>query len=232
MTLVAGFRCRNSGVLLCADREENDGISKREVDKISRILHAQGYVFIAGAGVTSILLKFHEAVEKALNGTVDLQGQHVRILEDSLSSVLPAYYPNDQWNGVIAPIIVVAFHIGDIAPLMYRTDGSSVLIKENLYTAAGSGKPICDYLTDRLYQHGIDKASLGAMAAFILREAEESVHGVGLGANMVFIHEGDRALQYIEKDYVKDIQAKLPSLGDMIWPHWKAHVMVPGWLEG
>ena len=35
MTLVAAFRARENGILLCADREETDGwLQKRSVDKI------------------------------------------------------------------------------------------------------------------------------------------------------------------------------------------------------
>jgi len=230
MTLVAGFRCKNNGVLLCADREENDGISKREVDKISRILHPQGYVFIAGAGASSVLSKFHGAVERAINDKIDLKTQHVRIFEKALEWVF-ATYVKDEWNDAISVVVVVAFHQGDLAPLMYGSD-KAIITQQTFYISAGSGKPIADYLSDRLYQHGLDKASLGAMAAFILREAEESTLGVGLGADMVFIHEGNRSLQYIGKDSVREIQAKLPNLGEMIWPHWKEHVKVPDWLEG
>jgi hypothetical protein len=37
MTLAAAFRCQNGGILLCADREENDGVTKRQIDKIYHI---------------------------------------------------------------------------------------------------------------------------------------------------------------------------------------------------
>jgi len=37
VTLVAAFRSGNGGILLCADREENEGYAKREVDKIYHI---------------------------------------------------------------------------------------------------------------------------------------------------------------------------------------------------
>lgn len=41
MTLIAGFRANKGGILLGADREENDGFSKREVGKISRVSNLQ-----------------------------------------------------------------------------------------------------------------------------------------------------------------------------------------------
>jgi hypothetical protein len=55
MTLIAAFRAREGGVLLCADREENDGFSKREVEKISRLSLLQCQMFIAGAGYAPII---------------------------------------------------------------------------------------------------------------------------------------------------------------------------------
>jgi hypothetical protein len=37
MTLVAAFRCSSGAIMLLADREENDVITRREVDKIYKI---------------------------------------------------------------------------------------------------------------------------------------------------------------------------------------------------
>ena len=68
------------------------------------------------------------------------------------------------------------------------------------------------------------------MAAFILREAEASTSGVGLGADMVFIHDGDRTLQFIDSDTVKQIQEGIPNLADAIYAFWKDHATVPAWL--
>ena len=78
--------------------------------------------------------------------------------------------------------------------MLYRTEAAA-LIPEPYFYAVGSGKPVADYLADRLYEHGrLGKRDLVILAAFILREAGESSIGVGMGANMVFINEGDKAM--------------------------------------
>src|SRR5271165_6867460 len=76
MTLIAAFRCRNNGVLLCADREINDGVSKREVEKIYRILLKGCEIFIAGAGtswdsITKAYAEIHESLHLAAEKGAD-----------------------------------------------------------------------------------------------------------------------------------------------------------------
>jgi hypothetical protein len=67
MTLVAAFRCRNDGILLCADREENDGYLKRDIDKIYRFPLSQYHVFITGAGASTIILRACEKIHQRLS---------------------------------------------------------------------------------------------------------------------------------------------------------------------
>ena len=228
MTLVAAFRCRSGGILLCADREENDGISKRAVEKIYRVRRERGSIFIAGAGPAGIISKFHEAVERAVDESVDLMTEHTRLIEESLESVYSKYVKSEYDR--IATAIVLAFNIPNSRPLLYGTEGT-MLLSGDPYVSAGSGKPIADYLVDRLYQPTMDKATVGCVAGFVLREAEESTHGVGLGADMLFIHPRDRTLEHIGPDLVKELQDRIPKLGEVIWPHWTANVTVPSWLS-
>jgi 20S proteasome alpha/beta subunit len=112
--------------------------------------------------------------------------------------------------------------------MLYRTDGETI-IEEPIYYSVGSGKPVADYLADRLYDFGpIDKRSLATIAAFILREAGESSIGVS-GGNMVFIHEGDKSIGYMSM-IVKEIQDGIPSLADAIHSYWPDHVKFPDWM--
>ena len=104
-------------------------------------------------------------------------------------------------------IVIVASRAPGIVPLLYRTEGD-VLIPEPIYTAHGSGKTISDYLADRLFEYDrLDKGMVGILAAFIFREAERSATGVGMGTDMVFIHEGNKKLHFITPDAAKEIEA-------------------------
>ena len=61
MTLVAAYRSAEGGVLLCADREENDGwLAKRSVDKIYPIHLLPCDFYLAGAGPTPAIVKTNE----------------------------------------------------------------------------------------------------------------------------------------------------------------------------
>jgi 20S proteasome alpha/beta subunit len=66
MTLIAGFRCSDGGVLLCADREQSDQSAKRQVDKIFRITTTQGTFLVAGAGRASIVDNAFMRLDSAL----------------------------------------------------------------------------------------------------------------------------------------------------------------------
>jgi 20S proteasome alpha/beta subunit len=233
MTLVNAFRCRNGGILLCADREENDGYNKREVDKIFRIRELHAFdVFIAGAGpggvITKSSVEIHQALLRKEYGGSDLINEHSQIIETSLKSI------HKQYSAHLKPypmnlLIVIAFRT-EHSPLLYRTE-LAMLIPEATYAACGTGKPISDYLSDRLYRQPLDKRALGVLAAFISREAEASASGVGFGMDMVFIQEDDRSFHFIPPNKVKELASSIPDLLGCITPCWKQSVEVPDWLD-
>ncbi len=237
MTLVVGFRCRSGGVLLCADREENDGYNKREVDKIYRIPCTQLQhcdVFLAGAGSGDFIRKaqarIHDRLVQAAEGGQDVFAEHQKLIESSLRDLHREYAKQLKESGGIWFVVVVAAFKSRLVPLMYATK-ESTLIPRPVYAACGTGQPIADYFADRLFEYDkMDKVTLGTLAAFILREAEASAAGVGLGNDMVFIHDGDGSLHFIPKDYVREIQEAIPKLEDAIFPCWRTHVKVPDWL--
>jgi hypothetical protein len=181
MTLIAAFRAREGGILLCADREENDGFSKREVEKISRLSLLQCQMFIAGAGYAPIIKKAQMACEEAISNAAkegaDLLSEHHDVLERALESTYARYVKNQ--NDEIELLIVMVPESEPRIPVLYRSH-SAMLVQESLYAAGGRGKFISDFLADRLYQHGIGKAQLLLLASFIFREAGQAVSGVGL----------------------------------------------------
>jgi len=236
MTLVAAFRCRQGGILLCADREENDGYARREVEKIYRVDGLPACeVFLAGTGPGNIIRLANEEIHLTLGtasaNRVNVMAEHRRLIEQAVAAIY-VRFGKVLKQEPMGMIIVVAPRAHGV-PLLYHTD-NAVLVPETYYAAYGSGKTVADYLSDRIYrphQHGgLDKGLIGVMAAFILREAEQSSAGVGLGFDMVFIHEGDKSLHFIPPDAAKEIEAGVPSLADAIYSYWKDHATVPEWL--
>lgn len=235
MTLVVAFRCSKGGILLCADREENDGYSRREVDKIYRFNFVHCQVFLAGAGPSGVVIKasadIYQALHKAEMDGVDVVQDHQDVIEAALRQFHKQYAANLK-AGYLDLIIVVAPLAQSRAPMIYRTE-LAMMVPEPFYCAYGSGKPICDYFADRLYEYGrLDKDSMKIMGAFILREAEKASAGVGLGNDMWFIHEGDKSVHLISKGVVKEIQDAIPSLAESLWADWKAKVQIPPHFAG
>lgn len=234
MTLVAGFRCRNNGILLCADRAETNDFQKRAVEKIYRIAGLLPCeVFLAGAGpsgvVTNAYTDIHEYLNHCVSSGADIVAEHKILFETVLKAIHERYADNLQECAMNLIIVVAPRTIGK-APKMYRTEGSMV-IPAPYYASIGSGKIIADYLADRLYEYGrLDRGYLAVLAAFILQEAENSSSGVGLGAEMIVIYDGENCLRSIPPDSVKEIQAGIPSLWDTVHSYWKEHATMPEWL--
>lgn len=228
MTLITAFRTRNNGILLCADREERDWYSKREVDKIHKLLLPPCEVFIAGAGRTGIIANACAEIFQALKEDVARQKNvltgHKGRIESALGSIHKRYVKGDQDN--VDLLIVIAPHTQGRPPLLYKTEGT-MLVSEPFYAAFGTGKTISDYLASRLYRQQHSNHILALLAAFICREAEDHADGVGLGFDMIFIHDKDSATkQYIYPDSVRELQGCIPSLEDAIFSYWEGHINI------
>lgn len=236
MTLVAAFRCHRGGLLLCADREETYGIDvKREIDKIFKIEFPTGQVFIAGSGPSSVItvasLEIRQALIRGFAENIDLEREHKNLIEEVLKSIHQRYAQNlEHWP--LGLIVIFAPFNRSMAPLLYRTE-FSMMVSEPIYVGYGAGKTLSDYLADRLYVNSydqIDDATLLAVAAFIFREVEKTVVGVGLGVDAIFIHEGSPLSKTIGKDHIKAIQDQIPPLSDCIFAGWKNRINIPSEL--
>lgn len=234
MTLINAFRARHGGILLCADRQEDDGFAKTEVDKIYEIptdLHACE-LFIAGAGPSEIIAKAKERIHRSLvtadRGGNDVLAEHQTLIEGSLRHLY------EEYDEVLAKdpmglIVVVAPRARGVSPIMYSTVEYR-LHSQDLYCAHGSGRPISDYFADRLYKDGMDKSALSLIAAFILREAERKASGVGMGFDMVFIHDGNTARQYLGRDTIKKLQSDIPPVSEGLFASWNQYPAIKEWL--
>jgi 20S proteasome alpha/beta subunit len=236
MTLVAAYRSNDGGLLLCADREENDSWSKRSVDKIYPIYLNPCTIYLAGSGLSIPIARAHEEIHNALSEAFaagrDVLRYYKDIIQESLKEV------HDQFAEMLAEcpmnfLIIIAAKAPNTAPILYWTD-NAVMLHEHAYVAFGSGKLICDYFSDRLYEYPrLDKIGLLAVAAFIFREAHKSASGVGDDVDMIFIRPTSAfgETHGIPPNSVREIQSAIPSLAETIWDHWKQHVKLPEWVE-
>jgi len=235
MTLVAAFRCTDGGILLCADREQDDGYARRPVDKIHRISGLiPCEIFIAGAGVTTVVTEAREEIEKALRAAdasgINLLTEHKALIEETLKIVY-SRHKEDLKKWPLGLLVVVGPRLHGVAPALYRTD-RTFPVQALTYAAHGSGETIANYLADRLYVHGaLPNDLLLALATFIFREAEKSTSGVGLGNDMVFIRPGGQELQFLSTDSIKEIESRIPALSEAVFSYWRNNVQLPEWIK-
>jgi hypothetical protein len=238
MTLIAAFRCPKGGVLLCADREEDDGYNKREVDKLYRIMHQELVscdVWLAGSGSGDLIRKFRAQLHGSLIAAVqrghDVFDDHEKLIQKELADFYRQWNSDIKKSNGLQFIVVIAPLRPDRVPILYRTSATA-LIPYPEYCATGSGQPIADYLADRLSTYGsLESRATGLMAAFIFREAQGSAIGVGFGADMVFIHEGGKSRYWIPAARVKELEACIPALGDCILGWWPENTVTPEWYK-
>jgi 20S proteasome alpha/beta subunit len=237
MTLIAAFRASKGGVLLCSDRHEDDGVSKRSVDKVYRINHLKScHVFMAGAGpstpIKNAFIEIHKSLKQQEDSGLEVAWEHREAIENSLKSIYERYEDVLQ-NWPMNLIIVIAPHAKNYTPMLYSTDGK-MLSPEGSYVTHGSGKGVADYLASRLYSEDLMTKWLVIMAAFIFREAGESSSGVGFGSNMILINNEGQGRREIGHIPVSEVEHILPLLVNCLHEHWTridATTGFPTWLN-
>jgi hypothetical protein len=124
MTLVAGFRCADGGVLLGADRERSDQFGKRSVEKLFRILTKQGTFLVAGSGRASIVDNALMRLDIALKAAADkndvvLFDKHREVIETVLYEIHEEYIwgNRDEHNRGVGFIIAASFR----SPIRHRS---------------------------------------------------------------------------------------------------------------
>jgi len=204
------------------------------VDKIYPIYLNPCTIFLAGAGPSNAITKaseeIHNALTEGFRDGKDVLREYKAIIQGTLEGVY-LQFADLLADSPMNFLIVVVVKAANCAPILYRTDGS-VMLKEDYYAAFGTGKIICDYFSDRLYEYPrLDKPNLLAVAAFIFREAHRSASGVGEDVDMIFLRPTPALGEThgIGPDSVKEIQRGIPPLSEALWANWKEHVKLPSW---
>jgi hypothetical protein len=96
MTLVAAFRARKGGILLCSDRKEDDGYGQKEIDKIYYIQPLMAcQIYIAGSGPSEIIKKANEKIHQSFllaeKDNKNVLAEHCSIIESSLQEIYNQY---------------------------------------------------------------------------------------------------------------------------------------------
>ena len=179
VTLIAGLQCLD-GILLASDREESGGDRKGSVPKIFEFHNSDCVLAVAGAGHGPLCDLTIERMRRAANKEADkFVEDHERVLKDVLLEVHSEYI----WNSASSDDRRIAFIIAvqDLIKkeqLLYLTC-EEILQPRVDYACSGTGEIIGGYFLERLYQPDLLIAESEHLLGFILKEAKDSVGGVG-----------------------------------------------------
>jgi len=239
MTLIAGFPC-SDGILICADREESDGYARRAVHKITSFNLKNSNYVIAGAGRSSILSNAIPRIEMALRKAEecgdDLLETHRSIIGNSLQLIheelIWSSKDPEASERFINLIIAASFETvrGEVVTALYGTDKD--IVSADFYVFKGIGSDLAHYFADKLFVPSPnDRIWSIILATFIFREVRESIEGVGLGTEMVFLSGRKRGLRHeIGYEAIHDLEDGIISVRDALSTLWNNRVKLPVWL--
>ncbi len=233
MTLIAGFRCANGGILMCADRERSGDGTKRSVDKLKELRFADVDFVFAASGSEIIIVNLYQRLEEALRANEDdLFASHTSVISDVLRSIHKDFKEFKEWEELVIAASFYRETTIPVASYLYSTFGN-FLQPEQHFTCKGGGKDLAGYFFHRLFNPWPDRRRAEIIAAFVFREVEDHVEGVGRGTDMKFIATQQRKIQTIPSDEVKKLEASIPSIKDALVGCWRVEIKrgaLPNWL--
>jgi hypothetical protein len=152
VTIVAGF-VSTDGLLLCADREERDGTSKKDVNKVLCMAGDDWHVAIGGAGPSAIIELAFKRLRKRFESIEDeagIQSEHEEILRNELFNLHEQYvWPSKQVDYRFSLLVGINLKRSK-QTFLYRTQE---YIPEPVQTfcCIGIGADLANYFADRLY---------------------------------------------------------------------------------
>jgi 20S proteasome alpha/beta subunit len=229
MTLILGAFC-SEGLLLTADREESSEYAKRSVQKLFEIHPPSGAwrMVVGGAGDSAFSDFVMGAIARAaLQSSDTFTANHEQVLSDTLREVYRDYMycvpKNVREARGIELLIGLNTQDGSLVRL-YKTNDEIVNIVLD-YACCGIGRDIADYFLDRLYEERLTERQLIAFAAFVVREAKDSVEAVGKETECFFLpnaqamRKGAALRHYYQHGAITD--ALLPRLSQIINHFWR-----------
>jgi 20S proteasome alpha/beta subunit len=127
MTLVAGFRCSDGGILVCADREESGDGTKRSIDKLKEWKSKNAHFIFATSGTSAVVANLYARLTEQLDKNADtLQSTHATVISDVLRSIHKDFKEFKEWEELV---IAASFYRDVSIPVssfLYGTVGNAL----------------------------------------------------------------------------------------------------------
>jgi len=226
MTLITGVYCKE-GLLIAGDREESGYGGKRSVQKIFRAIEKKGkWVMVIGTAGNSALgdKAMRRICTQAEKLPLAFIAKHIDVIETVLRDIydkyirlhnLSAYEKQSREFSLIVGIKDMENKHARF--FLYRSE-EEVLSPSDDFVCAGKGEDIANYFLDRLRHDVLTGPQLGELILFIIREAKDSVEGVGKETESYFLPSSGSLAETRWTTTMSDL--KLPTLAECLTPFW------------
>jgi len=191
VTLIAGMLCLD-GVLLVSDREESGGGDRKDsVAKVAEWYNSRCSLAMAGAGHGPLcdlaIEHVGQAAKKAGDSFLD---DYETVISDVLRDLHNKYIwqTNSQDDRRIA--LIVGLHNRENDEFRLYLTCEEILQPKPTYACSGVGEILGGYFLERLYSPGLRLEEAETLAAFIAKEAKDSVGQVGRETEFVTLRKG------------------------------------------
>jgi 20S proteasome alpha/beta subunit len=203
VTIIAGFRGYD-GIVLCSDTQETTEHSKRKVSKL-RIEPSDGKSEIAvafcGAGDNGPFIDKAISVAWEDVQTATSLDEASAEIEKSLKRTYKEYGQIYQRGHCPHAELIYGIKMHGSSKLFHA---SGPVVNEKIYSSAGIGQYMADFLSSRMFKDYLDIQQLQIIAAYILFQAKEHVDGCG-GDSEIAILRNDGRSGRVDSSHVEKI---------------------------
>ena len=228
MTFIVGLNCCD-GIVLCTDSLEDDGITKKPVDKIKMMGTPEWGVAIAGSGGGRIIDKFCDEVKNRLpRGKFDRTAIEAKI-EEVLAEFNSKYVKtqDDLFQ------VIIALHSGPGGQrLLYEGSGTFLSpVTDECHT--GMGNDIWRVLADTLYDNKNCVEDNVRLAIFATRLAIRYASRVDAPIQVVSYTFGDQSWKVHGPGKISRIDYELSpyTFRDALRNYWSTHNPPTRWEQ-
>lgn len=228
MTIALGFRCIN-GLVLCADSLEEDGVTKRYVDKLWTYEVQDNWgIAIASAGEADLADSFTDGLKDVFGNSDFNEVKLLSKLKTALRSVR-RLYPDSQFG-----FLAAVFGVPTLYSKLFRVlDQSSHLGPVRQYQALGIGGYLATFLASQLFSTSMCVEEGVRLGAFILARVKERTSGCG-GPTSIISYGGSEggsttSFRLWRQEEIESIEAEVSGqkLRDCLRQFWKENNPTP-----
>ena len=227
MTIALGLRCFD-GLVLCADSLEEDGVTKRHVDKLWTYEVQDNWgVAIASAGEADLADSFTDGLKDIFGNSDFDEVILLSKLRTALRSVRLSY-PDSEFG-----FLAAVFGIPTLYSRLFRVlDQSSHLGPVRHYQTLGTGGALGTFLASQLFSISMCVEEGVRLGAFILARVKECTNGCG-GPTSIISYGGTgnsmTSFRLWGRGEIDAIETELSGqkMKDYMWQFWKENNPAP-----